>query len=166
MPEVPLYTGILQKDVSSFRFHDKLLVILMLQAEGCFRYPSATLHFVLRRTENRLAEIEKSFGWELFIAFRNERKLKDTLSIFHLVTCYMIVFYRITWKMKHLFPKFLGGDAVQRSKGQSFLSLQTNKNLCLIKESLRFLRWPIRLVSRLNPKKEENPLKVIDFQGI
>ncbi|MBD9175816.1 MAG: hypothetical protein EGP87_06795 [Paraprevotella clara] len=62
MPEVPLYTGILQKDVSSFRFHDKLLVILMLQAEGCFRYPSATLHFVLRRTENRLAEIEKSFG--------------------------------------------------------------------------------------------------------
>ena len=31
-------------------------------------------------------------------------------------------------------------NAVQRSKGQSFLSIQTNKNLCLINEFLRFLR--------------------------
>jgi hypothetical protein len=35
-------------------------------------------HLVWRRTENHSAEIEKTFGAELFTAFCNERKLKDT----------------------------------------------------------------------------------------
>ena len=79
--------------------------MFVLRAEGCFRYPSAMLHPVWRRTKNRSAEIEKSFGWELFIAFRNERKLKDGLFIFHSVTCYVIAAYRAAWKMKGIFRK-------------------------------------------------------------
>ncbi|EGG50695.1 MAG TPA: hypothetical protein DCE73_03030 [Paraprevotella xylaniphila] len=57
-----IYTGILQKDPSSFRLHGNPFIILILQAEGCFRHPSAKLHLVRRRTKNRLPEIEKSFG--------------------------------------------------------------------------------------------------------
>ena len=54
--------GFYKKDPSSFRFHDNPFIILMLQAEGRFRHPSARLHFVWRRTEKRSPEIEKSFG--------------------------------------------------------------------------------------------------------
>ena len=57
-----IYTGILQKDPSSFRLHGNPFIILTLQAEGCFRHPSAKPHFVRHRTENRSPEIEKSFG--------------------------------------------------------------------------------------------------------
>ena len=32
---------------------------------------------------------------------------------------------------------------IQRSKGQSFLPVQTGENLCISYESLRFLRWPL-----------------------
>ena len=41
-----LYTGVLQKESSSFRFHDNPFIILMLQPEGCFSHPSGKLHFV------------------------------------------------------------------------------------------------------------------------
>ena len=102
------YTGILQKKPSSFRLQRKPLIILILQAEGCFRYLSAKLHFIWRRTENRSPEIEKSFGWELFTAFRNERKLKDAWNILHSVIYYITICYRITWRMKALFCKTLG----------------------------------------------------------
>ena len=61
-PDVSPYTGILQKEPSSFRLQRKPLIILKLQTEGCFRYLSAKLHFIWRRTENRSPEIEKSFG--------------------------------------------------------------------------------------------------------
>ena len=61
-PDVSPYTGILQKETSFFRLQRKPLIILTLQAEGYFRYLSAKLHFIWRRTENRSAEIEKSFG--------------------------------------------------------------------------------------------------------
>ena len=60
--------------------------------------------------KNRLAEIEKSFGWELFIAFRNERKLKDGWNILHSITHYMLIGYLISWKMKDVFSKPLGGS--------------------------------------------------------
>ena len=56
------YTGISPKAPSSFRLHGNPFIILMLQTEGRFRHPSARLHFVWRRTEKRLPEIEKSFG--------------------------------------------------------------------------------------------------------
>ena len=56
------YIGVLQKEPSSFRIYGNPFIILMLQAEGCFRHPSAKPHFVRRGTENRSPEIEKSFG--------------------------------------------------------------------------------------------------------
>lgn len=87
--------GFLQKYPSSFRLYCKPLIILILQAEGCFRNPSAMFHFVWRRMKNRSKENEKSFGAELFIALCNERSLKDALSILHLVICCMIVRYPI-----------------------------------------------------------------------
>ena len=102
-PDVSPYTGILQKEPSSFRLQRKPLIILKLQTEGCFRYLSAKLHFIWRRTENRSPEIEKSFGWELFTAFRNERKLKDTWNILHSVIHYKITLYSKYWKMKGIF---------------------------------------------------------------
>ena len=105
------YTGILQKKPSSFRLQRKPLIILILQAEGCFRYLSAKLHFIWRRTENRSPEIEKSFGWELFTAFRNERKLKDTWNILHSVIHYKITLYSKYWKMKEIFFKLLEREA-------------------------------------------------------
>ena len=58
------YPGVLQKDPSSFRPYGNPFITLWLWAERCFRYLSATLHFVWRRTENRLAENEKSFAWD------------------------------------------------------------------------------------------------------
>ena len=121
----------------------------------------------------RSKENGKSFGWDwkivwprTFYCFPQWKKAER--YTFYLSSRNMLYDSLLSYNLKDetSFSKIPGGDAVQRSKGQSFLSLQTNKNLCLIKESLRFLRWPIRLVSRLNPKKEENPLKVIDFQGI
>ena len=102
-PDVSPYTGILQKETSSFRLRYKPLIILKLQTEGCFRHLSAKLHFIWRRTENRSPEIEKSFGWELFTAFRNERKLKDTWNILHSVIHYKITLYSKYWKMKGIF---------------------------------------------------------------
>ena len=63
------------------------------------------------RMKNRLAEIEKSFGWELFITFRNERKLKDGWNILHSITHYMLIGYLISWKMKDVFSKPLGEHA-------------------------------------------------------
>ncbi|EGG53974.1 hypothetical protein HMPREF9442_01830 [Paraprevotella xylaniphila YIT 11841] len=51
-----------KKKTSSFSLCDNPFIMLMLQTEGCFRHPSAKFHFVWRRTENRLPEIEKSFG--------------------------------------------------------------------------------------------------------
>ena len=56
------HTGISQKEPSSFRCYGKSFITYMLRPEGCFRHLSASLHFVRLRTENRLAEIEKSFG--------------------------------------------------------------------------------------------------------
>ena len=52
------YIGVLQKEPSSFRIYGNPFIILMLQAEGCFRHLSAMLHSVWRRTKNRSAEIE------------------------------------------------------------------------------------------------------------
>ena len=110
-PDVSPYTGILQKEPSSFRLQRKPLIILKLQTEGCFRYLSAKLHFIWRRTENRSPEIEKSFGWELFTAFRNERKRKDAWNILHSVIHYKITSYSKYWKMKGIFWKLLGREA-------------------------------------------------------
>ena len=63
--------GFYKKDPSSFRLHGNPFIILMLQAEGRFRHPSARLHFVWRRTEKRSPEIEKSFGWDwIFVWYR------------------------------------------------------------------------------------------------
>ncbi|EHH01780.1 hypothetical protein HMPREF9441_00233 [Paraprevotella clara YIT 11840] len=45
--------------------------------------------------KNRLAEIDKSFGAELFTVSCNERKMKDDIFIFHPVSHYMTVVYRI-----------------------------------------------------------------------
>jgi|GEM_PF-6186777 len=55
---------------------DELMRILI--ALHAMNIPTATRHFVWRRTENRSAENEKSFGAELFIVFRDKRKLQDT----------------------------------------------------------------------------------------
>ena len=96
-----------QKHLSSFRLYDKSLITLELQAERCSQHPSAMLHFVLRRTINRSTENDLSFGWELFTAFRNERKLKDGLLILHSVIHYMKAIYHTSWKMKGVFGKTL-----------------------------------------------------------
>ena len=64
MPDISPYTGFLRKRLSSFRLCDKHLIILILQTEGCFRYPSAKFHFAWYRMKNRLAQNEKSFGWD------------------------------------------------------------------------------------------------------
>lgn len=50
----------------------------------------------LRRTKNHSAEIEKTFGRELFIVLCLERKLKDTLFILHSVINYITTGYPIT----------------------------------------------------------------------
>ena len=47
------------------------------------------------RFENRSAEIEKSFGAELFMGLYNERKLKDEFPIFHSIIYYV----RGSWPM-------------------------------------------------------------------
>mgnify|MGYP002241202358 CR=1 FL=1 len=52
-----IYTGILQKYPSSFRLYGNSLIILMLQAEGCFRYLSVTFHSVRQRLGNHSPEI-------------------------------------------------------------------------------------------------------------
>ena len=57
-----LHRNFAKKKTSSFSLCDNPFIMLMLQTEGCFRHPSAKFHFVWRRTENRLPEIEKSFG--------------------------------------------------------------------------------------------------------
>ena len=90
------HTGISQKEPSSFKLQRKPLIILILQAEGCFRYLSAKLHFIWRRTENRSAEIEKSFGAELFTISCKERRLKDARNIFQTINHYMTSTYRTT----------------------------------------------------------------------
>lgn len=41
------------------------------------------------RLKNRSAEIEFPFGTGLFTVFCSERKLKDGLSVFHLIILYM-----------------------------------------------------------------------------
>ncbi len=51
-----------EKHPSSFRLHDKRLIINKLRPEGCFRHLSAKLHFNRLRLTNRLAQNEKSFG--------------------------------------------------------------------------------------------------------
>ncbi len=51
-----------KKHPSSFRMYANMLITYMLWAEGCFSYPSATFHFLWKRTENQSAENEKSFG--------------------------------------------------------------------------------------------------------
>ena len=43
----------------------------------------------LRRTKNHSAEIEKSFGAELFMGLYNERKLKDEFPILHSIIYYV-----------------------------------------------------------------------------
>ena len=80
------HTGISQKEPSSFRTHGKPFIILMLHAERYFGHLSVILHSVWRRTENRSAEIEKSFGAELFTISCKERRLKDARNIFQTIT--------------------------------------------------------------------------------
>ncbi|EHG98900.1 hypothetical protein HMPREF9441_03259 [Paraprevotella clara YIT 11840] len=48
------------------------------------------------RMKNRLAEIGKSFGAERLTTLSHERKLKDGLSIFQTVICYIIDVYHIS----------------------------------------------------------------------
>jgi hypothetical protein len=49
----------------------------------------AELKNVRLRLKNRSAEIEFPFGTGLFTVFCSERKLKDGLSVFHLIILYM-----------------------------------------------------------------------------
>ena len=51
--------------------------MFVLRDEGCFRYPSAVLQFVLSRMIKRLAENDKKFGAERFVVLSHEGKLKD-----------------------------------------------------------------------------------------
>ena len=63
MPDAPFpYIGVLQKEPSSFRIYGNPFIILVLRAEGCFRYPSAVLQFVLSRMINQSQENEMQFG--------------------------------------------------------------------------------------------------------
>ena len=64
---------VLQKVPSSFRMHGNLLIILVLRAEGCSGIFQPNIisfgcgwKIVRLRLENRSAEIETSFGAELF----------------------------------------------------------------------------------------------------
>lgn len=90
------HTGISQKEPSSFRTHGKPFIILMLHAERYFGHLSVILHSVWVRTENRSAEIEKSFGAELFTISCKERRLKDARNIFQTINHYMTSTYRTT----------------------------------------------------------------------
>ena len=92
----------------------------------------------------------KSFGWDWKIVwlrtfYRFPQWKKAERYTFYLSSRNMLYDSLLSYNLKDetSFWEISGGDAVQRSKGQNFLSLQTNKNLCLIKDSLRFLRWPI-----------------------
>ena len=90
------YNSLSQKEPSSFRTHGKPFIILMLHAERYFGHLSVILHSVWRRTENRSAEIEKSFGAELFTISCKERRLKDARNIFQTINHYMTSTYRTT----------------------------------------------------------------------
>ena len=90
------HTGISQKEPSSFRTHGKPFIILMLHAERYFGHLSVILHSVWRRTENRSAEIEKSFGAELF-TISDHKSLYDKHIPYNL-------------KNERTFPKTLGRD--------------------------------------------------------
>ena len=68
----------------------------VLRDEGCFRYPSAVLQFVLSRMIKRLAENDKKFGAERFVVLSHEGKLKDDPFILQPVICCMTMFYHIT----------------------------------------------------------------------
>lgn len=70
--------------------------MFVLRAEGCFRYPSAVLQFVLSRMIKRLAENDKTFGAERFVVLSHEGKLKDDPFILQPVICCMIMFYHVT----------------------------------------------------------------------
>ena len=59
--------------------------------------------------KNRSTEIEKSFGWELFTALRNERTMKDAWNILQLIISKLWETYHATWRMKDVFGKSLGG---------------------------------------------------------
>lgn len=104
------HTGISQKEPSSFRTHGKPFIILMLHAERYFGHLSVILHSVWRRTENRSAEIEKSFGAELFTISCKERRaercpkyLSDHKSLYDKHIPYNL-------KNERTFPKTLGRD--------------------------------------------------------
>ena len=90
------------------------------------------------RLKNRSTEIEKTFGWELFIVLCPERKLKDTPSILHYVINYITTDYPITWKMKGLFAKLLGRCGRWRISDRhtnykfvrQFANIKQNRYLC------------------------------------
>ena len=65
------------------------------------------------RLKNRSTEIEKTFGWELFTAFRHGRSLKDAWNILQDVIYCMTVVCLAPWKMKDIFAKTLGGGGVR-----------------------------------------------------
>ena len=65
--------------------------MFVLRAEGCFRYPSAVLQFVLSRMIKRLAENDKTFGAERFVVLSHEGKLKDDPFILQSVICCMTI---------------------------------------------------------------------------
>ncbi len=70
--------------------------MFVLRDEGCFRYPSAVLQFVLSRMIKRLAENDKKFGAERFVVLSHEGKLKDDTFILLSLISFMKIFYHIT----------------------------------------------------------------------
>ena len=88
------YIGVLQKEPSSFRIYGNPFIILMLQAEGCFRHLSAKLHSAGKRTENQSAENEKSFAAERKIVL--SRLIFQSQEIdFAFISIYYTKVYRI-----------------------------------------------------------------------
>ena len=76
--------------------------------------------FILLRMIYQSAENDLSFGAELFMGLYNERKLKDGLPILHPITNYTTNSWRIVWKMKALFAKFLCGRYVRPPRRATF----------------------------------------------
>ena len=107
----------------------------MLQAEGRFRHPSVTLHFVWLqnwkivrlRLKNHSAEIELPFGTGLFTAFCHERKLKDGLSVLHSITYYMTSIWHADLKDEGSFLKNLGRGSMRGVEASRLMAYGGNE---------------------------------------
>ena len=81
--------------------------MFVLRAEGCFRYPSAVLQFVLSRMIKRLAENDKKFGAERFVGPLLRQVNDYDPFIIQYLNFFFTIFYHLTLIFKYFFWKTL-----------------------------------------------------------